>query len=78
MAVCVPWVFHTVSWVGLQRLIVMFPNHAHFLVAKMKVCFGIQFKLHIYIYNIVYDGTLVIERYFLHNTFLKVKHTVRS
>ena len=31
MTVSVLWFFLTVPWVGLQRMIVVFPDHTHFL-----------------------------------------------
>ena len=32
MTVCVLWLFLTVPWVGLQCVIVVFPDHTHLLV----------------------------------------------
>ena len=38
------WLLLTVPWVGLQRLIVVFPDHTHLLFG-LKLCFRIKCRI---------------------------------
>ena len=38
VSIKVLWLFLTVPWVGLQYVIVVFHDHAHFLIVKYNIC----------------------------------------
>ena len=38
------WLFLTLLWVGLQCVIVVFPDHAHFFLASMPICYKYLLK----------------------------------
>ena len=50
---CVLWLFHMIPWVGLQCVIVVFPDHTHclFIIGRHECILVYQL--------LVYDGVLV-------------------
>ena len=39
---CVLWLFLTVLWVGLQYVIVVFPDHTHLLLGILEFIFNMK------------------------------------
>ena len=44
VTVNVLWLFLKVPWVGLHNVIVVFPDHTHFLGHEQKVCLGLPYQ----------------------------------